>query len=507
VARASEAGGWKFSSIANNLRQILMVEQQIGYTERIERRRFPRQVSNSASLSWALALAEGAAASLVMLLPALAYHLLMRASLASVPYGLYAAYALLVGSVYGGLSFLTAGKFLSRSTTSQSIIAEAALSWTAAFAVALFAAFLLGLADELSRVSLTASYAIGIPALLITRNAAYAALTGRITAGRLQYQKVAVVGDRTDVVRFLLNGHLWKAGYQLSGTLYLEDIRHGDGRIDEAALVEFAHRWLGRGAENLVLVGGIGDVDRLERLATALKRFAINAICAPATDNASFKFLDVVPIGPNNAVRFLRKPMGDGAVALKRAFDVAGAACGLVLLAPLFAIVALLIKLDSPGSVFYRQERRGFNGETFHIWKFRSMTVTESGRAMTQVRAGDRRITRVGAFIRRTSIDELPQLINVLSGKMSLVGPRPHALMHDDEFGHQIAEYAHRQRIKPGITGWAQVNGFRGETSTLDQITGRTAHDLYYIDNWSIFFDCWIVLLTILSPRTRRNAV
>jgi exopolysaccharide biosynthesis polyprenyl glycosylphosphotransferase len=199
--------------------------------------------------------------------------------------------------------------------------------------------------------------------------------------------------------------------------------------------------------------------------------------------------------------------MGDGAVFLKRAFDLASASFGLVVLAPLFAIVALLIKLDSAGPVFYRQERRGFNGEIFHIWKFRSMTVTESGRAMTQVRAGDKRITRIGAFIRKTSIDELPQLINVLSGQMSLVGPRPHAVMHDDEFGQQVAEYAHRQRIKPGITGWAQVNGFRGETSTLEQVAGRTTHDLYYIDNWSIFFDCWIVLLTVFSPKTRRNAV
>ncbi len=432
-----------------------MVEQQVGYAPRIERRRFPRQVASSASLSWALAFAEGAAASLVMLLPALAYHFLLQAPLSGVPYALYAAYSALVGAVYAGLSFLTAGKFLVRTVPGQSIIAEAALSWTAAFAVALFAAFLLGLADELSRVSLTASYAIGIPALLITRNAAYAGLLSRIRAGRLQYQKVAVVGERTDVVRFLLNGHLWRAGYQLAGTLYLDDIRDGVGRIDEAALVEFAHARLGNGAENLVLVGSIGDVDGLERLAAALKRFAINAVCAPATDNQSFKFLDVVPIGPNNAVRFLRKPMGDGAVFLKRAFDLSGAVFGLVFLAPLFAAVALLIKLDSPGPVFYRQERRGFNGEAFHIWKFRSMTVTESGRAMTQVRAGDKRITRIGAFIRRTSIDELPQLINVLRGEMSLVGPRPHALVHDDELGAQLASYAHRQRIKPGITGWA----------------------------------------------------
>jgi lipopolysaccharide/colanic/teichoic acid biosynthesis glycosyltransferase len=134
------------------------------------------------------------------------------------------------------------------------------------------------------------------------------------------------------------------------------------------------------------------------------------------------------------------------------------------------------------------------------------MRVTESGRQMTQARKDDDRVTRVGRVIRALSIDELPQLFNVLGGQMSLVGPRPHALAHDDELGTQIASYAHRQRIKPGITGWAQVNGFRGATVTHAQIEGRTRHDLYYIDNWSIFFDCWIIVLTVFSPRARSNA-
>ena len=115
-------------------------------------------------------------------------------------------------------------------------------------------------------------------------------------------------------------------------------------------------------------------------------------------------------------------------------------------------------------------------------------------------------MTRVGAFIRRTSVDELPQLVNVLLGQMSLVGPRPHAVSHDDELATQVAQYAHRQRIKPGITGWAQVNGYRGETSRPDQIEGRVAHDIYYIENWSVFLDVWTILLTIVSPAARRNA-
>jgi exopolysaccharide biosynthesis polyprenyl glycosylphosphotransferase len=226
-----------------------------------------------------------------------------------------------------------------------------------------------------------------------------------------------------------------------------------------------------------------------------------------ASELGGLKFIDVVPLGANNAIRVLRKPMGEGAVLLKRSFDLVGAGLGLLLLCVPFAVIALLIKLDSRGPVFYRQERRGFNGESFFIWKFRSMSVTESGRNMTQAKPGDPRITRMGRIMRPLNIDELPQLINVLTGEMSLVGPRPHAVQHDDELGGVLASYAHRQRIKPGITGWAQVNGYRGETRTIEQIEGRTRHDLAYIDNWSLMFDCWIMILTVFSPKARRNAV
>jgi lipopolysaccharide/colanic/teichoic acid biosynthesis glycosyltransferase len=156
--------------------------------------------------------------------------------------------------------------------------------------------------------------------------------------------------------------------------------------------------------------------------------------------------------------------------------------------------------------VFFRQERRGFNGQSFMIWKFRSMHVLESGHSMSQAGRDDARFTRIGRFIRKTSIDELPQLINVLLNDMSLVGPRPHALSHDDALVEKLTDYAYRNRIKPGITGWAQVNGHRGETRTPEQIHARVLCDLYYIENWTVFLDCWILLLTLFSPRVHRGA-
>ncbi len=484
----------------------MMAEQQAGWDGRIERRSAPRRVTTQANLRWRLAVAEGGFAALALLAPAIIYHQLAYGF--ALPGGsslLYTGFALVVGAAYGTSAFLTAGRMLERSHHPHAIVADSALGWTVACSIALFVTFLLGLADELSRASITIAFVAGLPSLLVVRNVAYAGLLARVRSGRLQYQKVTVVGRGDDMHRFLRNGGLWKTGYQLAGTLEMDL-----GNTDSASrpdVVGFAQAWLAQGCETMVIVGDLGNIDALDRLVSELKRFAINVVCAPATENTGFKFLDVVPIGPNNALRFLRKPMSDVAVLGKRLFDLAGAGVGVVLLSPLLAVVALLIKLDSPGPVFFRQERRGFNGEIFHIWKFRSMRVTESGHKMTQVRVGDSRITKIGRFIRSTSIDELPQLFNVLRGEMSLVGPRPHAVVHDDELGRQVATYAYRQRIKPGITGWAQVNGFRGETSTLAQVEGRTWHDLYYIDNWSIFFDVWIVLLTVLSPKTRQNAV
>jgi Undecaprenyl-phosphate glucose phosphotransferase len=475
---------------------------------RVERRRAVRWTASHAVLRWTFGGCEGAMAALAVLVPTLFYHLVVEhVGLTTIDWPLYLAFAGIAALVYGAFSVAAAGKLLENGRHQQSVITDSALGWTGAFAIALLTAFLAGVTGDLSRVSLTSAYVIGVPLLIGGRSIVHGVASGYIRAGRLQYRKAGVIGSRGDVVRFLFNGSLWRAGYQLAGTLYLEDVRDADGRVDRVAVAEAARRWVARGAGNIVLVDNFDDVDEIERLGNDLKRFSVSVACAPATDNTSFKFLDVVPLGVNNAVRFLRQPLSDGAVLLKRGFDLCGALAGLLLLSPLLLAVAVAVKLDSPGPVFYRQERRGFNGKTFFIWKFRSMTVTESGLRMTQARAGDPRITRVGRFIRAKSIDELPQLFNVVRGEMSLVGPRPHAIMHDDELGHQLASYAHRQRIKPGITGWAQINGFRGETTTFAQIEGRTVHDLYYIENWSILLDCWIILLTVFSRKARQNAV
>lgn len=211
-------------------------------------------------------------------------------------------------------------------------------------------------------------------------------------------------------------------------------------------------------------------------------------------------------IGSAFGFRLVRQPLSPGEVFAKRVFDVICAGCGLLVASPLFLIVAVLIKLDSKGPVLFVQHRRGFNQEEFRIFKFRSMTTMEDDANVVQVTTGDARVTRVGRWLRRFNIDELPQLLNVLRGEMSLVGPRPHALAHDHSFERKIAFYARRHNVSPGITGWAQVNGFRGEITTDEDICNRVKHDLHYIDNWSFWLDLRILWLTIASSKAYHNA-
>jgi Undecaprenyl-phosphate glucose phosphotransferase len=206
------------------------------------------------------------------------------------------------------------------------------------------------------------------------------------------------------------------------------------------------------------------------------------------------------------SLRLTRTPLSQIEVASKRAFDVVGAAVGLLLLAPLLIVVAVLIKLDSKGPVFFLQRRYGFNQRPFRIVKFRSMTTLDDGHVVTQAKRDDPRVTRMGHWLRRLNIDEIPQLFNVLMGDMSLVGPRPHAVAHDVEYQKKISIYARRQKVKPGITGWAQVNGFRGATETQEAMEQRVLHDLHYIENWSLLFDVWIMIRTVVSATAYRNA-
>jgi Undecaprenyl-phosphate glucose phosphotransferase len=216
-------------------------------------------------------------------------------------------------------------------------------------------------------------------------------------------------------------------------------------------------------------------------------------------------------IGDFPVIDVFDRPIADWDVVAKFVFDrIVGALC-LMLAAPLMALIAIAIKLDSPGPILFRQARHGFNNRSVTIYKFRSMHVAQQDdRALAQVTRDDPRVTRVGRFIRRTSLDELPQLFNVVvTGELSLVGPRPHALIArsaDIDYQQVVEGYFARHRVKPGVTGWAQINGWRGETDTPEKIQKRVEYDLYYIENWSIFFDLYIVAATPFALLRGENA-
>jgi len=182
---------------------------------------------------------------------------------------------------------------------------------------------------------------------------------------------------------------------------------------------------------------------------------------------------------------------------IKRSSDIVLSLLIIALVSPLLLLIALSVKLSSPGSVIFRQRRYGLDGQEIIVYKFRTMKVMEDGAAIRQASRDDPRVTRLGALLRRTSMDELPQFFNVLQGRMSIVGPRPHAVVHNEMYRKLIKGYMLRHKVRPGITGWAQVNGYRGETETLDKMKGRIDLDLDYLRNWSLRLDLYIIAKTV----------
>lgn len=274
---------------------------------------------------------------------------------------------------------------------------------------------------------------------------------------------------------------------------------------DSAALFQEVRE----GRVDAVVVALPWNADRdLTEMVERLKELPIDVYLS--TDLVGFELAFRPSTGGFSALpmfEVVQRPISGWSSAIKKLEDYVLATLILIMVAPLMLLVALAIKIDSRGPVFFKQSRLGFNNEEFKIYKFRSMYHDRPPETrVQQARKGDPRVTRVGRFIRATSLDELPQLLNVLDGTMSLVGPRPHALSHNEEYGRQIRGYFARHRVKPGITGWAQVNGLRGETETLDKMEARVRYDVYYAENWSLLFDIRILVMTGLVLFFQKSA-
>ncbi|GHA12159.1 hypothetical protein GCM10007989_03230 [Devosia pacifica] len=476
---------------------------------RVQRRAFsaPAVITDRLVLCLSIAALESLAVFALFGIAALSYHVVvLHQTVATFDSALYVTYGALGAAIYAGFAAYSASGLLEIAMTPERVFRQVLSACTTSVALVLLAAFLVGQVEDFSRASLTLGYLASLPVMSLLRLRLHGAIANRISQGQLSYESVGIIGTRQAVSGFLGRADVKLQGHRVESALYLEEAQDAGGEIDAVVVTEFAKTLLKGGTDQIILVGDISELDKFAPILTELRRYALNLLFAPSLNDKTLKFIDVITFGPNNVLRFVRPPMNESSVLLKRTMDLVLAAIGLFVLMPLFALVALAIKLETRGPVLYRQARRGFNGEPFLIWKFRSMRVTESGYAMQQAQRNDPRITRVGRILRQTSIDELPQLVNVVLGQMSLVGPRPHAISHDDELSRELDVYAHRHRVRPGITGWAQVNGFRGETSQRAQLEGRVEHDLHYIENWSLLFDFWILVLTVFSPMARSNA-
>ncbi len=384
-------------------------------------------------------------------------------------------------------------------------LARIFLTWVV---VGLFAAiFLLFLRSEalVPRGSMIASAVLQVVLLLFVRWPAEKASRSMMAKGSLPGRRVVTIGEPSELLR-LSTAVLFR--YFGMNEVARVSLSTAKGPASDDVIVDLDRAVLEAreaGVDQLVLALRWSSRELLETARERLRASPLPAVLLPDyTIRSVLGRRALSTSGPTLALEIQRAPLTAMERAVKRTLDIICSLVGIVLLSPLLLLIAVLIKADSKGPVIFKQRRNGFNARQFVIFKFRSMTVQEDGEVITQARRNDRRVTRVGQFLRKSSLDELPQLFNVLKGDMSLVGPRPHALAHDNEYKVLIAKYAFRHHVKPGITGWAQVNGLRGETGRLEQMVERVKLDLWYVNHWSLSLDVNILLRTCFEVMRSR---
>jgi putative colanic acid biosynthesis UDP-glucose lipid carrier transferase len=379
------------------------------------------------------------------------------------------------------------------------------LLWTAVFFLLAGTVFALKVGTAVSRGTSLLFATFGLTALTVHRIFWRNLLTKGMTNRRFSGRRIVLITDCGLRAETKLAQTLTGLGFRLERHFTLPPPDRGSRhRADVISTAIECVR--GSEVEEIIVGADLKHWTELRGLIAKLRilPFPVNVI--PVGTASEIFNQPSHELGNSVCVEVQRGPLTPIEYAAKRCIDVVAAGAGLLTLLPLLAVVAVAIKLDSPGPILFRQRRRGFNGRCFQIYKFRTMSVLEDGPTIMQAQCSDSRVTPLGKWLRRTSIDELPQLLNVLEGSMSLVGPRPHALAHDTQFDKVVRNYAFRHRVKPGLTGWAQVNGCRGPTPTPRDIERRVEHDLWYIDNWSFGLDLAILLQTIVEVMRSRNA-
>lgn len=362
-------------------------------------------------------------------------------------------------------------------------------------------AFAMKVGNEYSRGAAIIFFISVACALVLSRFLASSLIWRCLATGSFSSRKIIVIAEKGRAASSTALQELQRYGLDPVKIFYLSDSEIAlSGAVTSLRQKLFAVLSLARTerVEAIYVLVGWNHSRSIDVILDSLKVLPLPVHLIP--DNTVCRFLRKprTEIGSAWLVQLKRAPLSDSELAAKRCFDVFSATMCLLMFAPLLLLTAALIKFDSTGPALFRQKRNGFNGRTFDIYKFRTMYVHDDCSLVKQATRDDPRITRLGRWLRKTSIDELPQLLNVLRGDMSMVGPRPHACSHNTQYEALIASYAFRYQMKPGLTGWAQVNGYRGETSALELMEKRVAHDLWYINNWSFSLDFWIAMKTMI---------
>ncbi len=374
-------------------------------------------------------------------------------------------------------------------------------AWCGAFLILASGVFSWGVSRDFSRGDVLLFWAIGVVALLGHRVAWRIALPRALESGALRGRTIVSLTCE-EVVPPEFTDNLARHGYRAVAHFHVPP---GEPDADEVIdnVISICRT---SDIEEVMLFVDAERMSNIRRVARRLRVLPLPVTLAPFGALAQLFQRSRHDIGDTVAIELQRAALSPAEQAVKRGIDIVLSLVALICLAPMLLAAAIAIRLDSPGPVLFRQTRHGFNGRPFAIYKFRTMRVMENGDVVRQAQKRDARVTRVGRWLRRLSIDELPQLLNVLIGDMSLVGPRPHATAHDRRFTSAIERYAFRHHVKSGITGWAQVCGARGETDTLEKMQRRVELDLWYINNWSVWLDFSIMIRTVFVVFSGENA-
>jgi Undecaprenyl-phosphate glucose phosphotransferase len=480
--------------VSGDVQSVLLRRGGIGFS------RFALKHSSLAGIAF---LIEFASIAVLAIATGIAYHLVVYGEAGVIAN--FAAVGILAGLGYA-LAFLVRDEYgIESLLEGRRDPGRIFLVWNLVFVGLAVIGFLTKGTQIYSRGWVALFYAFGFVGVVLLNSALTRGLTLLIANSWVRRRKMMIVATDVDLAAMEHEIASGAPGFAVVARVALPHIAAEACEIDNVleAAVANARAF---GVEDVIISNELSHTDILERTVQAFSSLMISVHLNAGGLVGRFKHARFVRFGRAAAVSLTRAPLGPFEAATKRWMDIFVSGLALILLSPLFAVIAFLIKCDTPGPVFFKQRRRGYNMREFKIWKFRTMTTLDDGDTIKQASKGDERVTAIGRFLRRTSLDELPQLINVLKGEMSLVGPRPHAVAHDRFFESRIADYPRRLNVKPGITGWAQVNGFRGATDTDDAMRRRVEHDLFYIENCSIGFDFYILLLTVISPKASHNA-